>query len=192
MLSVPVLSQQLSNIRKKKIIVSADTTQIDTASIVPGSLVIKSDTPLDFYFNYAQSKIFWRKKPPAATLDIEYRVFPFSNQSIYRRLSFDSIFYRFGAAPPKVTSEKFNAKPIDFGKIATAGSLGRSLSFGNRQDAILNSSLNLQMNGYLSDSIYLSAAISDNNLPIQPDGSTQNLNEIDRVSIQFSKQQWKL
>ncbi|MFM8588183.1 MAG: hypothetical protein ACKOBX_07570 [Bacteroidota bacterium] len=34
MLSVPVLSQQLSNIRKKKIIVSADTTQIDTASIV--------------------------------------------------------------------------------------------------------------------------------------------------------------
>lgn len=192
MLSVPVLSQQLSNIRKKKIIVSADTTQIDTASIVPGSLVIKSDTPLDFYINYAQSKIFWRKKPPAASLDIEYRVFPFSNQSMYRRLSFDSIFYRFGAAPPKVTSEKFNAKPIDFGKIATAGSLGRSLSFGNRQDAILNSSLNLQMNGYLTDSIYLSAAISDNNLPIQPDGSTQNLNEIDRVSIQFSKQQWKL
>lgn len=192
MLSVPVLSQQLSNIRKKKIIVSADTTQIDTASIVPGSLVIKSDTPLDFYINYAQSKIFWRKKPPAASLDIEYRVFPFSNQSMYSRLSFDSIFYRFGAAPPKVTSEKFNAKPIDFGKIATAGSLGRSLSFGNRQDAILNSSLNLQMNGFLSDSIFLSAAISDNNLPIQPDGSTQNLNEIDRVSIQFSKQQWKL
>lgn len=87
--------------QKEKIIVSADTTQIDTASIVPGSLVIKSDTPLDFYFNYAQSKIFWRKKPPAATLDIEYRVFPFSNQSIYRRLSFDSIFYKFGAAPQK-------------------------------------------------------------------------------------------
>lgn len=192
MFSIPVSSQQLSNSRKKKIDVSTDTTQIDTASIVPGSLVIKSDTPLDFYINYSQSKIYFRKKPPIATLDIEYRVFPFSNQSIYRRLSFDSVFYRFGAAPTKVTSEKFNAKPIDFGKIATAGSLGRSLSFGNRQDAILNSSLNLQMNGYLADSIYLSAAISDNNLPIQPDGSTQHLNEIDRVSIQFSKQQWKL
>ncbi len=191
-LCIPVFSQQLSNIRKKKIFVSSDTTQIDTASIVPGSLVIKSDEPLDFYIHYPQSTIFWRKKPRTPSLDIEYRVFPFSNQSIYKRLSFDSIFYRAGAAPQKITSEKFNVKPIDFGKIATAGSLGRSLSFGNRQDAILNSSLNLQMNGYLADSIYLSAAISDNNLPIQPDGSTQNLNEIDRVSIQFSKQQWKL
>lgn len=190
--SIPIFSQQLSNLRKKNIIITGDTTLIDTLSIVPGSLFIQSAIPLDYRVDFSQSRIIWKKKPNTPDLSIEYRVFPFSNQQFYRRLSFDTVFYRFGGTSKKVSSEKFNNKPIDFGKIATAGSLGRSLSFGNRQDAVLNSSLNLQMTGYLADSIYLSAAISDNNLPIQPDGSTQNLNEIDRVSIQFSKQQWKL
>ncbi len=190
--SVPIFSQQLSNVRKKTILLSGDSTKIDSLSIVPGSVLIKSVGQPDFTIDFQQSLIIWKRKPTTPSIEIEYRVFPFSNQRAYRRLSYDSIFYRFGTTPQKVSSDKFNNKPIDFGKISTAGSLGRSLSFGNRQDAVLNSSLNLQMNGYLADSIYLSAAISDNNLPIQPDGSTQNLNEIDRVSIQFSKQDWKL
>jgi hypothetical protein len=143
--SIPIFSQQLSNLRKKNIIVTGDTTLIDTLSIVPGSLFIQSAVPLDYTIDYPHSRIIWRKKPNTPTLSIEYRVFPFSNQQSFRRLSFDTVFYRFGGAPKKISSEKFNNKPIDFGKIATAGSLGRSLSFGNRQDAVLNSSLNLHI-----------------------------------------------
>ncbi len=185
-------AQQLSNYRKKSILIEGDTTFIDSLPIVPGSFLVKSDTTGSFYFLNNPSRIKWLKKPLFASVEVEYRVFPFSLNDKYRHLSFDSIFYRFGAAGNKVAENHFNAKPIDFGKLSTSGSLGRALSFGNRQDAVLNANLNLHISGYLADSIYVAAAISDNNLPIQPDGTTQNLNEIDKVSISFSKPNWNL
>ena len=191
-LAGPLFSQQLSNFRKKTLPILGDTLYIDSASIVPNSINITGVPPNDYRVLYHQSKLIWIRKPNTDYVLLNYRVFSFSTHQSVNRMSFDSVFYRFGKIPTKVFADNYNTKPIDFGKLNSSGSIGRSLSFGNRQDAILNSNLNLQLNGYLSDSIFLTAAISDNNLPLQPDGSTQNLNEIDKVSIQFSKKNWKL
>ena len=184
--------QQISNIRTKLFRIEGTSISIDTLGILPNTVKISGISSADFVMDYPKGKLYWQKIPPVKEVWITYRVLPFALDAATRRMAFDSVFFRFGITPQLLSGKKDASRPIDFGKLSSNGSIGRSLSFGNRQDAVLNSSLNLQLNGYMGDSVLINAAISDNNIPIQPDGNTQNLNEFDQVYIQFSKEKWKL
>ncbi|GAB2966226.1 hypothetical protein GCM10027048_40540 [Hymenobacter coalescens] len=72
------------------------------------------------------------------------------------------------------------------------GSLTRGISFGNAQNVFVNSALNLQLEGKLTEKINLTAAISDQNVPFQPEGNTQQLQEFDRIYITLTHPNWAL
>ncbi len=69
------------------------------------------------------------------------------------------------------------------------GSLTRGFSLGNNQSLVFDSELNLQLGGNIGDGYEIRAAITDNNLPIQPDGTTRQIQEFDKVFIEIKKDQ---
>ncbi len=110
-----------------------------------------------------------------------------------QRLNFDDVKNNFLTKPITIDNYETGSKGLfDFGNINYNGSFGRGISFGNNQDAVVNGVLNLQINGIIGDSMQLSAALTDNNIPFQAEGNTQQLNEFDRVWIQLKKKGWQL
>jgi hypothetical protein len=72
------------------------------------------------------------------------------------------------------------------------GSFARGISFGNSQSLVLNSNFNLQIAGDLGDDLKVQGVISDENIPIQPEGNTQTIQEFDKVYIQINKDKTEL
>lgn len=68
--------------------------------------------------------------------------------------------------------------------IQKSGTIVRGFTVGTTKDFSLNSGLRLQLSGRLSDEIEIVAALTDENTPIQPEGNTERLEELDKVFIQ--------
>jgi hypothetical protein len=178
-----------SNVRHKRIPVK-DNIQVDSSSIVPNNFSVEGVPSSMYTLDPVNAVLHWNSKPLQDSVNVTYRVFGFRLNTAVRKYSYDSVRYNFALEPVKTKGET-DEKLFDFGNMNYSGSFGRGLSFGNNQDAVVNSSMNLQINGYIADSIELTAAVSDNNIPIQPEGNTQNLRDFDKIYMQVKKNNWQ-
>jgi hypothetical protein len=170
-----------------------DTIQLDSLSIIPNTVILPGFHDSTYTVDYVNARIVWKQKPALDSVLVRYRVFNSRLNAKVQHMQFDSVMNNFiGQTYTPNFNRNQEERFFDFGNINYSGSFGRGISFGNSQDAVVSSNLNLQLNGFLADSIEIVAAITDNNIPIQPDGTTQQLNEFDRIFLQFRKRTWQL
>lgn len=180
---------ELTNVRSGKFACSTDTIKLDSLSIIPNSVSVFQKDSSDYILNYSKSVLIWKKRPATDSILITYRVFPIAFSSRYYHKDARQIDQAFAIRPFYYDAIQANNSGtfVDFGNVDYNGSFGRALSFGNNQDVVLNSQFNLQLEGDLGDSIKLSGAITDNTIPFQPEGNTQQLQEFDKVMIQLQR-----
>ena len=180
-----------SNIRTKKISIDKDSIKLDTLSIIPGTISVKraNGSNLDstsYKMDYVNA-LFIRQDNSIDIISISYKVFPYFFSQKYQHKDVNKIQNNQVGNVYAYSYDK--SKDIDFFKtegLTKSGSLSRGLSFGNNQSVVLNSNLNLQLAGKLSDNIDIKMVATDQNVPIQPEGTTQQLQEFDKIFIQFT------
>ncbi len=188
---------QWNNLRKKKVVIGNESILLDSLTIYPLSFRVSlNGSPLsseDYELNITE-KTFKLRKPISDTLYIEYQVLPYDLGKTYQKRD-TSIIYRV----QKGDREKFlitepNSYESIFGSsgLKKSGSISRGVSFGNNQNVSLNSSLNLELSGELAPNLKIMASVTDNNIPIQPEGNTSKLQEFDQVFIQIYNDKFKL
>ncbi|MBO9684619.1 MAG: hypothetical protein J7502_18465, partial [Flavisolibacter sp.] len=137
-----------SNLHVKKIAVNRDSVVLDTASIVPNTFKIVDVDSSSYRLDFVKAILYWKQKPSVDSVSISYRTFPFKLNSVVQRLSYDSVINNVYLKPFEFKQDNEVQKGLlDFGNIQANGSLGRELSFGNNQDAVVNSNFQLQLNG---------------------------------------------
>lgn len=180
---------EMGNLRLRKFAITTEYVQIDSLSIVPGSIQILGFDSSNYSMNYANALLKFNKKPEVDSVQVIYRVFSENLSAPYYHKNKNLVDSSFVVQSYYYDATQANAKTpfVDFGNLDYNGSFGRMLSFGNSQDVVLNSQFNLQMQGDLGDSILITGAITDNTIPFQPEGNTQQLQEFDKVFIQLQR-----
>ncbi len=186
------------NLRFSKLVYTNDTLLIDSLSIVPNSfrLIYPELNSDEYSIDFIKSILIFNKKGSTKfdTILCSYKVLPYSLSKPFFHKDFKLIE---NPAPNYYNQFSYNAEEqkTDFlftDKLSKNGSIARGVNFGNNQDLVVNSQLNLQLNGRLNERINILAAIADDNIPIQPDGNTQQLQEFDKVFIQLYDDKTKL
>jgi hypothetical protein len=158
--------------------------------VVHGVDTLQSD---EYYFNAMLARLHLRTVALNETVSITYTVLPWKIGYSYRRKDLNIIGDELKTGiKPYVLGSDDEMSFLDDKGIQKNGSISRGVLFGNNQNLSVNSTLNLQLKGKVTERLNLLASITDDNIPIQPSGNTQQLQDFDQVFIQLSDDKTKL
>jgi hypothetical protein len=185
----------------KKISITRDTIRLEKTSINSSNfkLLDANNKPIDSTFyqiNFSKGTLLLTEKFPANSdsITVHYLKLPESLTKDYRIYDESKVVSNEAAAGSlyKVEGENPQKKNTPFEGLNTSGSITRGVTIGNNQNSVLNSNLDLQITGKLSEKVSLRASLQDNNIPLQDGGYSQKLDQFDNVFMELFSDKWNI
>ena len=186
-----------SDFRSKKFIVSKDTIRFDSVPINPQNFKVLAGqkilypTEYEIFYNEALLIISAEKYQE---ITIEYFRFPAFITKTYS--PFDKKFIvpnnsNTGQLYSLTTNKKATELKL-FDGLKTSGYINRGITSGNNQSTVANSSMDINIEGKLSDKVAIRANIFDTNIPLQENGYSQSITDFDRIFIELYSKDWRV
>ena len=83
------------------------------------------------------------------------------------------------------------ALPEGGASLTVRGSKSVRVASGNRRELTVDQTLRLTIAGQLTSDIAVRASLSDDNLPVVPEGNTEELRDVDKVLVQLKAPHWE-
>lgn len=186
--------------KTKKIPVSRDTIYLEKESLNASffKLLDSNNTTIDSTFytvDFIKGTLLLKNNLflESDSITVHYLKFPDFLTKEYR------IYDPSRVVSNDINSDKLyqvNTKPIEknipFDGLTTSGSITRGVTIGNNQNTVLNSNLDLQITGKLSDKVSLRASLQDSNIPLQDGGYSQKLDQFDNIFMELFSDKWAI
>lgn len=123
------------------------------------------------------------------TVDIPGKIGPGSRdlprfEELLTQIRHDTTDQNFSAG--KITGETSSSLPSSSENLFSSGSIFRSVSVNPLAGADFSGGMRLQLQGKLTEDMTVSGVLTDQSTPIQPEGNTQTLEELDKVFLQVN------
>ncbi len=184
LLVISAFCQSDGNLRVGHVVPNTMSMKLDTLSVVPSSFSIRDVLPSQYRIDCVDATLYLLDSALLGrTLFYTFYVLPndLSRPLFHRSASIIESPHQ--TISPIIGPTETMADLSQDDKLISSGSIARGISIGTNQDMVLNSALNLQLSGKLSEEWEILAAISDRNIPIQPEGNTQYLSNINNIFI---------
>lgn len=190
--------EPITNYRVKKVAIR-DTIQVDTVSINSSRFILKTKDNViidsSFYtIDFSKALLTFKKPIQTDSIVIDYLRYPDFITRKYAQLDEKIIVENTENMQRlyKLSQSTLTRGFTPFDGLTTSGSISRGVTIGNNQNSVLNSELDLQISGKLSDKVSLRASIQDANIPLQESGYSQRLDEFDQVFIELFSDKWNI
>ncbi|MFV8359141.1 hypothetical protein [Flavobacterium sp. LS1P3] len=194
-------AQEINSLYKtKKILLSRDTIYIEKESINSSFFKLldangKSIDSTLFKINFKKGTLILKEDSSftSDSLTVQYLKFPEILTKEYRIYDPSRVVSNeVGNGNLYKIEEKNLKKNVPFDGLNTSGSITRGITIGNNQNAVLNSNLDLQITGKISEKVSLRASIQDSNIPLQEGGYSQKLDQFDNVFMELFSDEWNI
>ena len=181
----------------KKIAFTKDTITIEKFSLNNSFFEIKDKKgntidPSFYQVNFQKGTLIFTKDITTSdSLVLRYAKFPDFLTKTYSIYDDDKVVSN-EAGKYVIFKKNPTPKYKPFDGLNTSGSITRGVTIGNNQNAVVNSNLDLQITGKISDNVSLRASIQDSNIPLQEGGYSQKLDEFDQIFIELYSNKWNI